>query len=102
MNKVMKLYDAGLTPIYRIEKTSEKCDKGYKKYRDFKHLKTKCDFKGLDDLMFLSWTYDFKEIESAEDKTYFSFNFPYSYEDCLDYSISLSNRVKEYNQSVVD
>ena len=50
--------------------------------------------------MFLSWSYDFTEIESEEDIVYFSFNFPYSYEDTISFTEDLKNRVEKYNEGI--
>ena len=88
MNKVVKLYENGMTPIYWIEKQKD-IDKGYKKYRDFKHMNTKVKFTALEDSMILNWTFDFSEISHWSDVVYFSFNFPYSFEDCLSLGTSL-------------
>ena len=93
MNKVTKLYENGLKPIYWVALKRTEQEKTYKKYKEFKHLKTPVEFSALDDEMHLSWSYDFKEIECEEDVTYFSFNFPYSYEDGLRLSESLIERV---------
>jgi len=89
MNKVTKLYENGLKPVYWVALKRLEDSKSYKKYWEFKHLNVPIEFSALDDLMFLTWTYNFNEIESSEDKVFFSFNFPYSYEDGLQLSSDL-------------
>ena len=95
MNNVQALYKNGMKAMFRVKKEEEQSN--YKVYKDFKHCKGKTFFTQLDSYLILNFQHTFKGENSEKDEVFFSYNFPYSYQDSLDMAQDLDSRVHSYN-----